>query len=54
MSEEKPAESQPTEENKDKKPKKDQKRGGKGFGKGKEEEEALEFQKKKNGSPLLI
>ena len=35
MSEEKPAESQPTEENKDKKPKKDQKRGGKGFGKGK-------------------
>jgi len=35
MSEEKPAESQPQEENKDKKPKKDAKRGGKGFGKGK-------------------
>ena len=35
MSEEKPAESQPAEENKDKKPKKEGKRGGKGFGKGK-------------------
>ena len=35
MSEEKPAESQPAEENKDKRPKKDPKKGGKGFGKGK-------------------
>ena len=35
MSEEKPAESQPSEENKERWPKKDQKKEGKGFGKGK-------------------